>query len=132
PPSANIPTPSRARMFNWFSPKCPVQPETKLWVEQVITWIIGEFGLERLRRAKIVLPLPELFPDPVDGSQDAARALFERVCRYMDVDPDTVDLEFFHSPERDHDVVYVGPYRLPARGCGRIRLSAQPDGAHSH
>jgi hypothetical protein len=101
-------------MFNWFSPKCPVEPAKKLWVERVITWIIGEFGLDRLRRAPVVLPLPKFFPDPADGSQEAARSLFGRVCHYMDIDPTTVDLEFFHSPERDQDVVYVGPSRLPA------------------
>src|SRR5207248_523074 len=48
----------------------------------------------------IILPTSEFFPDPWDGSPRAVRRMFHRVCRYMGVDPDAVQLELFHAPSK--------------------------------
>ena len=37
-----------------------------------------------------MLPTPEFFPDPWDGTERAVRAMFRRVCRFMGVEPETV------------------------------------------
>ncbi|MCE9562732.1 MAG: hypothetical protein K8U57_11855 [Planctomycetes bacterium] len=49
---------------------------------------------------QVVLPTPEFFPDPYDGSREAAAAIFDRVCRYMEVDRNRVALAWFVN-ERD-------------------------------
>jgi hypothetical protein len=41
-----------------------------------------------------VLPTPNFFPDPYDGSEESVRVLLDRVCGYMDVVPDLVSLQF--------------------------------------
>lgn len=89
-------------MFGWFQPKCPVDPAVKAWIEHGLTWLVGQFGWDRLLYGPVVLPTEEFFPDPYDGSADDVRRLLTRVCQYMDVDPANVDLAFY-SEDRPTD-----------------------------
>jgi hypothetical protein len=88
-------------MLGWLFPaKCPVGPERKAWLESGLNWLGGQFGAGRMLGRPVVLPTPEFFPDPYDGSREAAAAIFDRVCRYMEVDRDRVALAWFVN-ERD-------------------------------
>jgi tetratricopeptide (TPR) repeat protein len=58
-------------------------------------WLVSQFGQERLLNGKVILPTEEFFPAPYDHSEDGARILLDQVCRYMDVDPASVDLLFY-------------------------------------
>lgn len=83
-------------MFNWFRPKCPVQPDVKAWVERRMCWLVSQFGRDRLLKGEIILPNEDHFPAPYDGSEADARILLDQVCRYVDIDPARVEL-FFYS-----------------------------------
>jgi HEAT repeat protein len=101
-------------MFDWFRPRCPVDPPDKVWIEQRMTWLAHVLGLERCRDAQVVLPTPEFFPDPYNGEEDDVRPLLNRVCGYMGVDPARFDLGFFDErPDDDRDAlgVYLGGKR---------------------
>jgi hypothetical protein len=80
-------------MLGLFAPRCPVETQTKAWVERRMRWLAGRFGVGRLRSARVVLPTNEFFPDSYDGSEAAARDCFARMCGYMGVDPGSVALE---------------------------------------
>lgn len=82
-------------MFGWFRPTCPCDPAAKRWVEDRLRWLSGQFGLHILLERPIILPIADFFPDPWDGSAKAARRMFRRVCAYMLVDPDVVELKVF-------------------------------------
>jgi hypothetical protein len=84
-------------MFRWFRPTCPCDPEAKRWVEERLRWLTKAFGLHILLERPVVLPTPEFFPDPYDASKKSVRVLFQRVCEYMGVDPDDVELQFFND-----------------------------------
>jgi hypothetical protein len=43
----------------------------------------------------IVVPTEAFFPDPWDGSPKAVQRMFHRVCKYMEVSPNSVDLNYF-------------------------------------
>jgi Tfp pilus assembly protein PilF len=60
-------------------------------------WLLGQFGRERLQQADIVVPTRQFFPEHYDGSEVAARALFNRTCVFMGTDPASVEL-VFHQP----------------------------------
>ena len=79
----------------WFSPKCPVGTEDKIWIEDSMLWLIEEFGCDTLRNATVILPNDEFFPDPFSGEEGDVRALADRVCGYMGVKPERVRLNFF-------------------------------------
>lgn len=82
-------------MLGWlFPPSCPCDPAAKVWVEERLEWLAEEFDDHAFNGRRIVLPTREFFPDPYDGSQKAARRLFNRVCEFMDVIPELVQLRF--------------------------------------
>lgn len=85
-------------MFGWFRPTCPVDAIAKGWLEERLGWLSDQFGFDTFTRRAVVLPTADFFPDPYDRSDAAVRRLFERVCRYMEVDPRGIHLEF----HRDH------------------------------
>ena len=81
----------------WSTPKCPVEPDDKLWLEEVMKWFLEEFGVDAFRDVTVVLPTDEFFPDAYCADEDDVRSLVERVCGYMDVNSDLIELEFFDS-----------------------------------
>ncbi len=82
-------------MLDWlFPPSCPCDPAAKEWVEERLEWLAEEFDDHAFNGRRIVLPTPDFFPDPYDGSKAAASQLFDRVCDFMDVIRDLVELRF--------------------------------------
>jgi hypothetical protein len=84
-------------MFSWFRPVCPCDPAAKRWVEERLRWLAKQFGLHVLLERPIILPTSEFFPDEWDGSPKGGRRMFRRVCKYMGVEPDSVDIEFYND-----------------------------------
>lgn len=91
-------------MFGWFRPSCPVEPNAKRWIEERLQWLSDQFGPNVFTRRAMILPLAEFFPDPYDGSDESIRTLLDRVCSYMDADPESVEMELFANP---HDLWLV-------------------------
>lgn len=83
-------------MFGWLSPP-PCDPAAKRWIEDRLRWLSRQFGLHILLERSVILPTPEFFPDPWEPTPGGARRLFTRVCDYMGVDEEQVDLEFFND-----------------------------------
>jgi hypothetical protein len=82
-------------MFDWLFPSsCPCDPAAKAWVEVRLQWLIAEFEEHDFNLNPIVLPTAEFFPDRYDGSRQAVRTLLDRVCGYMNVNPEFVALKF--------------------------------------
>ncbi len=81
-------------MFGWLrsKPACPIDAETRQWLDQRWAWLEGEFGVKCLRARQVILPRPEFFPDPYHGDEADVRAMLDRVCGYMDLEPDTVEV----------------------------------------
>jgi hypothetical protein len=82
-------------MFGWFRPTCPCDPAAKRWVEERLRWLTRQFGLHVLLERPIILPTPDFFPEPWDGTEEATRVMFGRVCDYMGVRPNAVELQIF-------------------------------------
>ena len=87
--------------MSWFTPKCPVDGESKEWIEGSFNWLVEAIGPDILRDVDVVVPTEEHFPDPYDGSRGSIRRMFERVCEYMDVDPKLIELQFYDSEDDD-------------------------------
>ena len=82
-------------MLQWlFPPSCPCDPAAKAWVEERLQWLSEEFDDNAFNGRRLVLPIPEFFPEPYDGSKRAVRILLDRICGYMDVVPSLVALKF--------------------------------------
>jgi hypothetical protein len=84
-------------MFQWFRSSSPVDPVTRDWIDRRWRWLTGEFGSDFMIDSPTVLPTAEFFPDAYDRSSKSVRALLERVCGYMGVEPSRVEFEFFSN-----------------------------------
>jgi hypothetical protein len=105
------------------NPKCPVDPETRMWIERRMAWLTAEFGHDRLRAGPVVLPTPDFFPDPYDGSEPAVGVLFDRVCGYMGVQPDQIEISLYQErvPVQEGSLV-PGTGGLYVEGDGKFHI----------
>src|SRR5581483_11749050 len=99
-----------------FKPKLPISAEERVWVDDGFRRLATMLGKHRLLDAPMVLPNDEFFPDPYDKGEPGLRALFRRVCGYMVVDPDRVDLEIIPDASELRELLpeYSGSSNHPA------------------
>ena len=90
------------------------------WIQDSMDWFVEQFGRDVLERP-IVLP-SEFVPAEYDGSEVAARALFEQVRERMGVPPGRLVVRF----DLDGAEAEISVYRTPgpaARPRGLIRAA---------
>jgi hypothetical protein len=114
--------------MGWFTPKCPVDAETKAWLDEAFGWLVNELGIEALRESEVILPTEAYFPDVFDGSRASIRKMVDRVCGYMDIDPKLVAIRYFENDDitRLHPLAADG--RTGGHAIGTYRMRA--DGKH--
>ena len=78
-----------------FTPKCPVDDETRAWVDNSMNWLLERFGTGVVTEDPVVVPSAEYFPNPFSGSEEDAEDLVARVCQFMGVDPGSIELDFY-------------------------------------
>jgi hypothetical protein len=78
-------------------PKCPINAEMREWVDGRFRWLQDQLGIETPCKASVILPTPEFFPDPYEGTIDDVRVMFRRIAGYMNVDPDRFKLYVFNN-----------------------------------
>ena len=94
-------------MLNWLKPTCPVETGWKIWTESRMRWLTDKLGFDRLASIEVILPEHRYFPDPYTATPADAGKIFERVCGYMNLDPNRFDLEVIPDEELDD---FVGEY----------------------
>ncbi|QDV21435.1 hypothetical protein Pan153_61230 [Gimesia panareensis] len=96
-------------MFGWFrsKPTCPVSAEEKAWIEQRFTWLIEQFGMQRLSKGALILPTTDYFPDDYDHSHGSIRGLMNRVAEYMDIDPAILRLRFYEEARPEFEGMWT-------------------------
>ncbi|MES2616576.1 MAG: tetratricopeptide repeat protein [Bacteroidota bacterium] len=85
-------------MFGLFknkSDKPTVTPEDKEWVEQVMIWLIESFGMDGLKKLPFILPTPKQFPYSDLNDLEQFQKLFEKLCKHLEVDSNTIIVKFF-------------------------------------
>ncbi len=107
-------------MFGFFRPSsCPCDPAAKAWLEKRLRWLSEQFEDSAFSGLPVVLPTRHFFPDPYDGSQASVRRMLDRVCRYMDVEPDRVVLKLVSRAGKVEMVNDAGRYLPDAAGTYR-------------
>ncbi len=113
----------------WFTPKCPVDEETRAWLDESWNWFSDELGSEIPKTTEVILPTAEHFPDPYNGSRESIRTMLDRVCVFMDVDPKLVQVRFEERDDagRFHPLAASGDTGRHALGTYQMRR----DGKHT-
>lgn len=86
-------------MLGLFGSKCPLGTREKTWIEWRMRWLADQFGLERLRKATVILPTDEFFSPTFGGDYESAQDCLDRMCRYMQVDPASVTLQIMSDDD---------------------------------
>jgi hypothetical protein len=88
-----------------------------------MAWLKSQFGPSRIVTAPVVLPNAEFFPDAYDGSEPTVRTLFDRVCGYMGVKSDQVEISLYSErvPIQEGNIV-PGTGGLYEEGEGHYRI----------
>jgi hypothetical protein len=88
-------------MFAFFKKKknnCPVSEDVRLWLENSLIWLIQQFGENKIRSVKTLLPLQKDFPAiTFNGSEQMAHDLLSVVAKQMDTDPEKIKLDFYNE-----------------------------------
>jgi hypothetical protein len=75
-----------------FKPGCPIDADEREWIDRDMAWFTEEFGAAVARRT-VILPTPEFFPGRYTGTAAEVPAVVRRVCGYLRVDPDRIQVE---------------------------------------
>lgn len=62
-------------------------------------WLADRLGLDRMLKCDIVLPEERFFPEPFEGTTECVRLRLNRICGYMGVASDQVNLEIVPAHE---------------------------------
>lgn len=85
-------------MFGFFSSKsnkCPIDEETRLWMENAFLWLATQFGQGTIDSKKVLCPTPQDFPIRYDGSRESLIRTAEIVAGQMDISLETVNLQTY-------------------------------------
>jgi hypothetical protein len=85
--------------------------ETKEWIDARSSFLLRQFGTERIRTCSIVLPTTEFFPRNFSETEEHARAMLDRLCGFLGINPQTVELAVFYEGRRpDGGATSLGVY----------------------
>jgi hypothetical protein len=87
-------------MFGLFSkkqPECPIDTNTRLWMEQAFVWLVQEFGQNNIRSKPMLFPTPEHFPIAYDGSKASFEQTAHIIARQMEIDLNTINLDVYNE-----------------------------------
>lgn len=82
------------------APDCPITEDDRRWAENKILWLIKQFGEERIAEAATILPTAEYFPERCEETEEYGRTVFKRVCDYMGVKADPIELIFYSDARK--------------------------------
>lgn len=78
----------------WETPKLPVDKAHQEWIEDSFLWLLHKFGEGNFLKNQTILPTQAFFPDKYDRTEESVIMLIKRVCSYMGVNPDAIEVRF--------------------------------------
>ena len=91
-------------------PKLPIADDERIWVDEGFRRLGLVLGNNRMLNAPVVLPTDEFFPDSYSKDEVGLRNLFQRVCKYMGVNADRVELDII--PDTSELIEMLPEYRI--------------------
>jgi len=110
-----------------LAPKLPISDNERQWVDDGFRRLDTVLGRPRMLDAEVILPSVEYFPDNYDRTPASAEALFRRVCSYMKVTPEAVELEIFADEIKELQNL-LPSWRGASGGCAGL-YTHDPSGA---
>ncbi len=110
-------------MFKLFGAGRFLEAHVEDWVLETWAWLLTEFGgMDRLRRAPLVLPIRDFFPPTQTTGHARALYLFEQVKRWSGLAEWPCELEAFDRPVGGR-VAHVGAIKRGGAANGTFRTT---------
>src|SRR4051812_34896141 len=77
--------------------ECPIEADTRRWMEHAFLWLATQFGQENVATKPMLLPTPVYFPIRYDGSNESLTKTAEIVAKQMEIDFGEINLEIFEQ-----------------------------------
>ena len=88
-------------MVGWFRPTCPVDVAAKRWTEKRLDWLSREFDTSAfVDKPSDLCRRTASFRTPMTAPTRSVRQMLDRVCEYMGVAPESIELDLFHDVQR--------------------------------
>jgi hypothetical protein len=87
-------------MFSFFKKKkipCPVDENTRIWMENALIWLINQFGEEKILSIKTLVPSNEYFPIDFNGTEKVAYEILKIITVQMNISPADVRIDFYNE-----------------------------------
>ena len=101
-------------MFNLFSknkePKCPIDQDTRLWMENAFLWLATQFGHDNIKNKITLIPTQECFPVQYDGSINSLHKTVGIVANQMEIDPNEINVHTYKQSIQEFEGAFG--YRL--------------------
>ena len=112
----------------WEEPELTLKEGQREWIEESFCWLLQEFGEEYFLNRQTILPESSFFPDKYKGTEECVTKLVGRICGYMDVNPDQVEVGFFSDQDDTAEKHRLGGYKSSSGAAGlySTKTSDQP------
>jgi hypothetical protein len=88
------------------SVSCPVSEDEREWLESCFKWLIQEFDGDKIASAEVKIPDRTHFPFRFDLTEQTVLNVKDRVARYMEIDPEVIDIIFYSEKTLDFGYGY--------------------------
>ena len=91
-------------MFKFFKnkpPKCPIDRETRIWMEGAFLWLVKQFSEETILNKTILIPNTTNFPISYDGSVESLKLTSAIVANQMEININSIDLKLYDDNIRE-------------------------------
>lgn len=77
------------------TPQCPIPADLETWIEDCFIWLINQFGEDKIKTLKPLLPTQTDFPITFNNSEQSVYDTLKIVATQMQVNADNIHLSFY-------------------------------------
>ncbi len=75
--------------------QCPVNSETREWLEDCFLWFIENVGREKIKKVKVLTPNPLDFPIKYNGENESAISTMKIIAKQMELNSEDILLDIY-------------------------------------
>ncbi len=100
----------------------PIDTDTREWIDARCSWILDQFGLDRILSSKVIAADAELLEGYRADNQDSVLALFRKICMTMDIEFKSIRFDFMRNDKQEEFNYGAGLYRSLGNGMHAITI----------
>ena len=100
----------------------PIDTESKEWIDAKCSWIVDQFGMERILNSKIMAADAELLDGYRAADYDSVLALFRKICMKMDIEFDSIHFYIMSNDNQIGLQYAAGLYQSLGNGMHAITI----------